>query len=287
MKILKIEANGKMALENVRTDNVIRRYILQGGIETIYLDENMSLKMMINDSGKLISLPRNSKADSIIEYYRIDTDHICGTVVLTGVSEDGTSCSINPEQLEEVFSIFKEYCPFNYYEAWYLKNRRKLSRILEDPDGLVSSWRGHIEGIYLIEVEYGGILTLAAYVGQAGRVQGQPSYYATNIHTRLLQHLKRFFGNDYASYFTGVQGLEDFGKYSSWKIKVRLLQEEYNHARRLTLEDDYIKVLNPYLQNHKYPYYKTTGNVEDACILPRYRKQALEDSVTNYFRKNR
>ena len=275
MKALIIRETGSMTLENLRGNNRIRK-ILEGDIENIYLDSGMTLKMMINDSGKLMGMPRNRKADKIIEHYCINTDHICGPVVLAGVSQrDGSTVSISKKQLEEVFGIFLQYNPYDYYESFFNDNRRRLAYVIEDPDGLLYSYKGHIQGVYKIEFVYKNIC-LPAYVGQAGKIPGQPDYYATHVHGRLLQHLKRWFGNGYMEYYTGLPRV---GK-NSWKIRVRLLDTETSPERRVKLESDYIKKHYPFLQNHsgKYEYYSKKGNI-DACILPCERARAFKDKL--------
>ena len=280
MKVLVIRENGIMTLENARSDKSIRT-ILEGDIETIYLNEDMTLKMMINDSYRLIGLPRNSLADRIIEYYRIDT-HIGGPVVVSGVStEDGSTSSITAEQLDEIYAIFSRYNPHDFYEKWFSQNKTKLEQIIDDPDGLLFTWNGHISGAYLIEIAFkDDIIIVPAYIGQAGKLPGHPTW---NIHHRLLQHIKRWC-NGYSAHYLGVAGLECYGQ-SLWRIRIRLLKEEENPEKRHKLEEEFISLLDPYLQDHsgKYEYYKK-GNI-DSCILHKYRKQAFEHRVTQILRK--
>lgn len=273
MKISVIEG-GKMELQNVRTVNGIKK-IVKGDLETIYLNSELSLKMMLNESSKIMHMQPNKTADKIVDFYRINTDQICGPVVIAGVSQiDGSTVSISPEQIEELYGIFGRYYP-NYYESWFAQNRRRLAYVIEDPDGLVFSYRGHIQGLYKIEFVYKEICLLA-YIGQAGKTPGQPEYYAKHIHGRLLQHLKRFFGNGYLQYFSG---LPRAGR-NTWKIRFSLLEEENSPERRLRLERQHIENLHPFLQDHsgKYKYYEQKGNV-DACILPCERVCAFNDKL--------
>ena len=275
MKALVIRETGSMTLENLRGNNSFRT-ILEGADENIYLDLGMTLKMMINDSGKLMGMPRNRKADKIIEHYRINTDHICGPVVLAGVSQkDGSTVSISKAQIDEIYAVFGLYNPHDYFESWFAQNRRRLAYVIEDPDGLVFSYRGHIQGLYKIEFVYKDICLLA-YIGQAGKIPGQPEYYAKHIHGRLIQHLKRWFGNGFLSYYTGLPRVsKDF-----WKIRVRLLENEACPEIRVKRESEYINNLKPFLQDHsgKYKYYDTNGNI-DACILPSERARAFNDKL--------
>ena len=276
MKALVIRETGSITLENVRSNNGIRK-ILEGDIENIYLDSGMTLKMMINESGKLMGMPRNRKADKIIEHYRIDTDHISGPIVLAGVSQkDGSTVSISKAQLDEIYAVFGLYNPHDYFESWFAQNRRRLAYVIEDPDGLVFSYyRGNIQGLYKLEFVYKEICLLA-YIGQAGKIPGQPEYYAKHIHGRLLQHLKRWFGNGFLTYYTGLPR----GGKNSWKLRVSLLIEENSPERRIKSEKQYIKTMKPFLQDHsgKYKYYDTNGNI-DACILPSERARAFNDKL--------
>lgn len=274
MRVLLINEDGTMELQNVRTVNGIKK-IVKGDLETIYLNSELSLKMMLNESSKIMHMQPNKTADKIVDFYRINTDQICGPVVIAGVSQiDGSTVSISPEQLEEAYGILGRYYP-DYFESWFAQNRRRLAYVIEDPDGLLYSYKGHIQGVYKIEFVYKNIC-LPAYVGQAGKIPGQPDYYAMHVHGRLLQHLKRWFGNGFLTYYTGLPRV---GKHS-WKLRVSLLIEENSPERRIKSEKQYIKTMRPFLQDHsgKYKFYDTNGNI-DACILPSERARAFNDKL--------
>ena len=122
---------------------------------------------------------------------------------------------------------------------------------------------------------------MSSYIGQAGDDPTAPTYVASNVYRRLLQHLKRWMG-DYFTYWTGLEDDDN----SEWKIRIKLLCEEKNHSRRLDLESTYIEKKKPLLQDTqdgKYKLYPTKYGYKrnDLCISPwdGQRKKAFEDRV--------
>ena len=66
-----------------------------------------------------------------------------------------------------------------------------------------------------------------------------------DVYERILQHLKRWLGGDYFSYWTGLDAKEE----ADWKIELRALAEETNHTERLKKETEFITKNNPFLQD--------------------------------------
>lgn len=172
----------------------------------------------------------------------------------------------------------------NYYENWKktATAKRKLKNRILDPEGLLSG-NGYVEGVY--EISYFNVkskVEMSSYIGQAGDDPTAPTYVASNVYKRLLQHLKRWMG-DYFTYWTGLEDDDN----SEWKIRIKLLCEEKNHSRRLDLESTYIEKKKPLLQDTqdgKYKLYPTKYGYKrnDLCISPwdGQRKKAFEDRVT-------
>ena len=171
-----------------------------------------------------------------------------------------------------------------YYENWKktADAKRKLKNKILDPEGLLTG-NGFIEGVY--EFSYYNIKTeleITAYIGQAGDDPTAPDYVASDIYERILQHLKRWMGGDYFTYWTGLEDDDN----SDWRIKINLLCEEKNHSRRLELESKYIEEKKPLLQDTqggKYSLYPTKYAYKrnDLCISPwcDQRKKAFDDRV--------
>ena len=171
----------------------------------------------------------------------------------------------------------------NYYENWKktATAKRKLKNRILDPEGLLSG-NGYVEGVY--EISYFNVkskVEMSSYIGQAGDDPTAPTYVASNVYKRLLQHLKRWMG-DYFTYWTGLEDDDN----SEWKIRIKLLCEEKNHSRRLDLESTYIEKKKPLLQDTqdgKYKLYPTKYGYKrnDLCISPwdGQRKKAFEDRV--------
>ena len=171
----------------------------------------------------------------------------------------------------------------NYYENWKktATAKRKLKNRILDPEGLLSG-NGYVEGVY--EISYFNVkskVEMSSYIGQAGDDPTAPTYVASNVYKRLLQHLKRWMG-DYFTYWTGLEDDDN----SEWKIRIKLLCEEKNHSRRLDLESTYIEKKKPLLQDTqdgKYKLYPTKYGYKrnDLCISPwdGQRKKGFEDRV--------
>lgn len=113
-----------------------------------------------------------------------------------------------------------------FYENWKNNEGKSvLSNWVLDPERLLDLRSGNVEGVYAIDiVECATGTIIKGYVGEVGFVPGAKEYIASTVQERLLQHLKRWLGNGYVEYWTGVSENElNNGKY---KILLSLLQEE-------------------------------------------------------------
>lgn len=166
-----------------------------------------------------------------------------------------------------------------YYETWFRmpSTKEKLARRVLDPDGLLSG-NGYVRGVYVFwAVNQSLQIEIPIYIGQAGDTQTgtAPSYVASDVYERLLQHLKRWFGGSYYTYWTGLEDNDD------WKIKIKLLCEEDSHSERLKKESEYISKLRPVHQdtlNGKYDLYPTRFGYKrnDLAIHPWTRQDEDE-----------
>lgn len=158
-----------------------------------------------------------------------------------------------------------------FYEEW--KNsaeaKDKLSKRVIDPEGLLAG-KGNISGVYeILFVNEKLNMEVSAYIGQAGDDIVAPTYVARSCYERILQHLKRWLGGKFFTYWTGLEDSDD----SDWKIKLHLLCEETVRAKRLELEEKFIEERNPFLQdsvNGMYDFYPVKNGYcrNDLCIHP-------------------
>lgn len=271
MRALVIKEDCTMNVVNLRSKKQIRN-ILGGDIENIYLDEGMTTTLMINESSKLIGMNENPFATKIVEHFSIDTDYVAGPAVITSIGPDGLT-SISEEMLEKIFAISGQYSPISFYQRFLNENRGFLSTVVDDPDSIIFSFKGGaVEGVYIIYFIHSVYGKITAYIGQAGKVPNQPSFYARTVHTRCTMHLKRWLGGGYLTYFTGLPEVSPSG----WKIRIRLVCRQSDPALRHQIEKNLILSENPMLQDHKYESYP--GPI-DTCILPKYRKIAFEERL--------
>lgn len=157
-----------------------------------------------------------------------------------------------------------------FYENWKKTNKatESLKRWVSDPEGLLTG-NGHVEGVYEFQfVNEKENMVINAYIGQAGNDTTAADYVAKDCYERILQHLKRMLGNDYLTYWTGLDKNDN-----DWKIRICLLCEEKNHAKRLQWETRYINEHKPFLQDSKdgkYDLYPTKYGYRrnDLCIHP-------------------
>lgn len=156
-----------------------------------------------------------------------------------------------------------------YYENWInsLEVQERIKRIVLDPEKLLEG-NGNVQGIYEISFVNNKLhVDISAYIGQAGHCPNAPSYVARDVRERLVQHLKRWLGGNYFTYWTGLE--ED----SDWKIQLHLLREENDYSKRLELESWYIDIRKPFHQDSldgKFQLYpsKKGYSRNDLCIHP-------------------
>ena len=169
-----------------------------------------------------------------------------------------------------------------YYENWKKSAASQLAQIVSDPEGLLTG-NGFISGVYMLSfVNQTNGTVIPAYIGQAGVVPTAPSYVSQDCYERILQHLKRWLGNGYLTYWTGLNSTDN-----DWKIKIQLLEEENSQAKRLELETSYINRYKPLLQDTaggKFELYPTKYGYSrnDLCIHPwkGQRRAAFLDRVS-------
>ena len=164
-----------------------------------------------------------------------------------------------------------------YYENFKNNNRARLQTRVLDPKGLLTGNGYGVEGVYSFAYVNSKLgVEIPAYIGQAGVIANAPSYVASDVYERILQHLKRFLGGKYYTYWTGLEDNED------WKIKIDLLCSEPNHSKRLQAETEYIEKIKPFLQdtqNGTYDLYPTKYGYSrnDLCLHPWTRTDKGED----------
>lgn len=165
-----------------------------------------------------------------------------------------------------------------YYENWKesTEARIALTKWIRDPEGLLTG-NGYCEGIYEISyVNDTQNISISAYIGQAGYNKTAPSYVAKDVYERILQHLKRWLGGKYFTYWTGLNSDD-----TDWKIELHMLAEEQNHSKRLKKESECILEKQPFLQNTadgKFDLYPTKYGYcrNDLCIHPWKREGETE-----------
>lgn len=169
---------------------------------------------------------------------------------------------------------------------WFVNHIELVSKLVEDPEGILLSSNGKKKGVYLVSVYLADEnKTIPMYVGEAGADD------KTNrtIADRIKEHLMRWLSKGQTEYWTGV----DLYELSSGKIKYHLhiVAEEKNHDARKRIESETILSEKPYLQCGPYEKYhskKQTSNSAtipyngiDLCIVPwkHTRRKALCDRL--------
>jgi hypothetical protein len=173
----------------------------------------------------------------------------------------------------------------DYYEKFKKNCQAKIREMVLDPQGLLTGNGYGLEGIYMLSYENQKLnLSVPAYIGQAGVIVNAPTYVASDVYERILQHLKRFLGGNYLKYWSGLDP-ED----KDWKIKVELLIEERDHSKRLKEESRLIEKIKPLLQDSKngtYELYPTRYGYKrnDLCLHPWKREGENEGQRSVAFR---
>lgn len=192
------------------------------------------------------------------------------------------------ENTENIEIIKEENQMLGFYEDWKMnEGNERLCKWVEDPTNLLSSERGHVQGVYAIDIVVSDTNDIIPfYVGEIGIVRNMKDNAAKNVQERILQHLKAWLGGDYVTYWTGIDVSDlESGKY---KFRVTLLEKERSYARRKQLEEDYIIKRKPLLQYSPYPKYPTKDyNRIDLCIYPWHgqRRKAFVDKVSELYKE--
>ncbi len=260
MRALIIRTDGRFTFEKIEPGLKSMRAVIGGDIESKLLDNDGKMKMYIDEAGKIKGLPANKDATAVFSSFFRDEDYIAGDAVICGVNGNGFDCSLTRAQIKE------------------LKVRKLIGSCILDPDGMLTS-KGDIEGNYetrLINEEIG--FDEPFYSGQTGEDPDAPEYYGKTINVRVMQHLRKWFGNGKEKYWLGVNPETE----DQWKLEIRLLSENTDRDKRLKTEAEYITKAKPISQdtaNGKFHLYPTTEyGRPDLCIYPWYsqREKALK-----------
>ena len=260
MRALIIRTDGRYFVEKVEPGLRSMRTIIGGDIESMLLDKEGKMKIYIDEAGKIKGLPVNKDATAIFLSFFRDEDYIAGDVVICGINGKGFDCSLTEAQIKE------------------LKVRKLIGSCILDPDGMLTS-KGEIEGNYetrLVNKEIG--FDESFYSGQIGEDPNAPAYYGKTINSRVMQHLKKWFGNGQEKYWLGVDPETE----DQWKLEIRLLSVNSDREKRLKTEAEYIIKARPISQdtaNGKFGLYPNTNyNRPDLCLYPWHsqREKALK-----------
>ena len=102
MKVIIIKTDGTLAIENIRKGLEAKRKVVGGDLESISLDDQLSMIMYVNEIGKLQMLPRNEIATSIIQSYLPTEDWVAGNALICGCDSMGASCDLTEDQIQEI-----------------------------------------------------------------------------------------------------------------------------------------------------------------------------------------
>lgn len=259
MRALIIKTDGTFLVEKIEAGLCTKRRLVGGDIECITLDNAFRMQMIINEAGKIYNLPINADATTIFRsYFKTSDDYIAGDAIILGLNDQGFSCSLTNAQIKE------------------LKVRRLMPIWVYDPERLMSSENGMREGVYELLYRNEKLkVRFSAYIGEIGKNPDAPWYAAQNVQERLNQHLHRFLGGEYFTYWTGI-GLEE----KDWKIELHLLCEESDAKKRKEAETLFIEQHHPFLQDTvagKFDLYPHEGyHFNDVALSPWTRKGETE-----------
>ncbi len=160
-----------------------------------------------------------------------------------------------------------------FYQAWFNspKTQNTLKgRIIDLQDLLLGA--DDPAGIYQISfVNKVENLAVIAYIGESKYIK-----------TRILQHLKHWFGDTNLTYLTYHTGLPAGDP--NWRIEIRLLAEDERYIERKLREQNYILNNKPFLQDDcdgLFQRYNSPYIGNDLCLHPwnNQRHIAFEHAV--------
>lgn len=100
-----IYANGEYEVADIKTGHRSLELIVGGDIEGLTFAGHSDFIMFLNETGKIMGLPVNSKATIFSLEFTEKIDLIRGDIVICGIDKEGDSCDLSNEQITGFMKI--------------------------------------------------------------------------------------------------------------------------------------------------------------------------------------
>lgn len=107
MEVMVLRANGEWSFEKIRRGGAAIRKLLGGGLEWVEMGD-IHLAAYCHGEGKFLGMPENELVGFLRDERLQGQDWIAGTVVITGMNNEGDSCDLTAEQKDHLQKKLEE-----------------------------------------------------------------------------------------------------------------------------------------------------------------------------------
>lgn|GEM_PF-4406402 len=105
MRAIIMRTNGTIEVTQIEKGTATLDQIVEGSAEGVTFTGHTDMVMFLNEMGKYEELPINSRASLLFMEYEDTFGLLEGNAVLCGLDENGDTCDLSREQIEEVIHI--------------------------------------------------------------------------------------------------------------------------------------------------------------------------------------
>ena len=105
MRVLIMRTNGAIEVRQIEKGTAALDEVVEGEVEGVTFTGRTDMVMFLNEAGKYQELPVNCRASMLYIEYEDTFGLLEGNAVLCGLDENGDTCDLSTERIEEVIHI--------------------------------------------------------------------------------------------------------------------------------------------------------------------------------------
>ncbi len=105
MRAITVRTNGEYEVTELKNGRRSIEEIIGGGLEGVTFAGHTDFIMFANETGRIIGLDTNALASAFSLEFTESIPFISGDAVICGLDEEGASCNLTDEQVEEFMGI--------------------------------------------------------------------------------------------------------------------------------------------------------------------------------------
>ena len=110
MRVITMNAHGKYEIKDIEKGIRALQEEVGGEIEGVTFCGRTDLILFLNEMGKAEAEQVNCLATMVMLNYANVLDLVAGEAVICGMDEEGNTCSLSDEQIEELLYVFEGNC---------------------------------------------------------------------------------------------------------------------------------------------------------------------------------